>query len=286
MRAAVTGTFDGVHRGHAYLLSRLRTEAERRGLEPMALTFDRHPLTLIAPDSVPSALASTAERKRLIEAEGVEAVVIPFTEELRRLSACEFLELLRRNYDVSLFLLGFNNRIGSDRVGADSPALAELSRLSGVEILVAEEDPDLTVSSSAIRDAIAVGAVESAETMLGRPYAVEGPVVTGRQLGRTIGFPTANLCVDPAFALPAPGVYAGRIMGRRAVVNIGRRPTVEGRDDAPLSVEAFILDYSGNLYGRTLRLEFLRRLRGEKRFGSIEELKTAIAADVAAARKI
>lgn len=284
MRAAVVGTFDGVHRGHAHLLDSLRSEAARRGLEPLALTFSTHPLALLDPARLPAALSSTAEREHLLRECGVEAVTLPFDESLRRMTAAEFLTMLRERFDVSLFLLGFNNCIGSDRVSADSPQLAEVAREAGVEVLGASEHPQEGVSSSAIRKALAEGDVDAANRMLGRCYDVEGTVVTGRRLGRTIGFPTANIEPDPGRAIPAEGVYVGQLLGRRAVVNVGRRPTVEQRDDAPLSIEAYILDFSGNLYGRRLRLEFLHRLRGEQRFGSIDELKAAIAADVIAAR--
>lgn len=285
-RAAVTGTFDGVHLGHRHLLSALRRVAAARGLEPMALTFSRHPLAVIAPERVPAELTSIAERCRLIRTEGVGAEVVDFDEALRRLTALEFLTMLRERYGVELFLLGFNNHIGSDKVGADSPRLAEIARRSGVEILAADEHPDVAVSSSAVRAALAQGRVEDAAAMLGRPYRLEGTVESGRQLGRTIGFPTANLRPDAAAAVPAPGVYAADVDGRRAVVNIGRRPTVEGRDDAPISIEAHILDFSGDLYGKRLALDFISRLRGEKRFDSIDELKSAIAADVKAARQL
>lgn len=285
MKAAVVGSFDGVHRGHAFLLDTLKTEAAARGLKPLALTFSSHPLALIDPERAPTALSSAAEREHLLRSCGVEAEVLPFTPELRAMTAEEFLAMLRERYDVGLFLLGYNNCIGSDRVGPDSPRLAEISRRSGVEILAASAHPAEPISSSAIRAALAGGDVDRANALLGRPYDVEGTVVTGRQLGRTIGFPTANLQVDSGRALPAEGTYIGRMLGHRAVVNIGRRPTVDRSADAPLSVEAYILDFDEDLYGRRLKLEFLHRLRNERRFASVSELKGAIAADVIAARK-
>lgn len=282
MRAAVTGTFDGVHRGHQFLLHTLRAEAGRRGLEPLAVTFTHHPQALLNPEKAP--LELTQDKLALLRQQGVEVVQLDF-KDLRAMTAVEFLSMLRRQYGVTLFLLGFNNRIGSDRVGVDSPQLAEVAQQSGVEILPATEHPDGAVSSTAIRQALAEGRIEDANAMLGRPYEVTGVVVTGRQIGRTIDFPTANIAVPRGMALPKEGVYVGGIDGRRCVVNVGRRPTVEGRDDAPLSVEAHILDFHGDLYGHTLTLQFLHRLRGERRFGSLEELKAAIAADVTHARK-
>lgn len=281
MRAAVTGTFDGVHSGHRFLLDSLKREAARRGLAPLAVTFSGHPLALTAPANVPPLLTSVSERCRLIESEGVDVRVIEFNESLRRLSARDYIAMLHDRFDVSLFMVGFNNTIGSDRLGAADLAGRDID---GVEVMAAAEHPDFAVSSSAIRAALMQGDMTAANFMLGRPYAIEGPVVTGRQLGRTIGFPTANIAVDAALALPAPGVYIGHMSGRKAVVNIGRRPTVEKRSDAPLSVEAHLLDFSGDIYGQHVRVEFYERLREERRFNSLNELKSAIANDVKSAR--
>lgn len=281
--AAAVGTFDGVHRGHRHLLERLKSEAAARGLQPLALTFDRHPLSLIDPDRSPAMLSSAAEREHLLRAAGVEADTLPFDRQLRQMSAREFLTMLRERYGVSLFLLGFNNRIGADRLGADSPELAAVSRETGVEVLAASEHPEPGVSSSAIRRALADGDMEKAARMLGHAYDIEGTVVHGRELGRTIGFPTANIAPDAGRAIPAEGVYVGRLLGHTAVVNVGRRPTVEGSNDAALSIEAHAIGFSGDLYGRRLRLELLHRLRAERKFASLDELKNAIAADVKAA---
>ena len=286
MRAAVVGTFDGVHRGHQHLLDFLKREADKRGLQPLALTFSSHPLALIDPARVPLALIPVKERVRLLGQQGVETAVLEFDFELRQMTASEFLTMLRRDYDVRLFVLGFNNSIGADRVSASSAELKDIAEAVGVEILVADECAASGVSSSAIRQALAQGGIEDVNEMLGRYYAIEGEVVTGRQLGRTIGFPTANICVPEGCALPSVGVYAGRALGHCAVINIGRRPTVECCCNAPLSIEVFIIDYSGNLYGQTLRVELLKRLRGEKKFGSLDELKSAIAADISCAKEL
>ncbi len=282
-RAAVVGTFDGVHRGHLHLLDTLRRLSAERSLQPLVVTFSRHPLALMAPERVPAELTDAGSRRRLLEAEGFEVEVLDFNEDLRRLSAAEFLEMLRARYGVELFVLGFNNRIGSDRLGA-----AELAgrTIGGVQVVAATENPEPGVSSSAIRRALEQGDVDAANRMLGRPYVIEGTVVSGRQLGRTIGFPTANIEPAPGAALPAVGVYAGRMLGHKAVVNIGRRPTVEGRADAPLSIEAHLLDFAGELYGKHVSLELLSRLRGEQKFGGLDELKKAIENDVQNARNI
>lgn len=284
MRAAVVGTFDGVHRGHQHLLAFLKQEAAMRGLQPLALTFDSHPLSLIDPANVPAELTTIKQREQLLRNQGVDVVILPFNNQLRQMTAQQFLLMLRNDYNVSLFVLGFNNRIGSDRVSASSTRLQELAKAVGVEIILANECSELQVSSSAIRQALTDGRILCANEMLGRNYAIEGEVVTGRQLGRTIGFPTANVQPGCNCALPAVGVYAGKALGHCAVINIGRRPTVEVCCNAPLSVEVFLLDFDGNLYGKQLTVEFVKRLREEKKFSSLDELKEAIAADVCCAR--
>lgn len=283
MRAAVVGTFDGVHLGHLHLLDELKRYAAEFDLQPLALTFNSHPLSLVEPQKVPLLLSSVTERERLIRAAGVDVMVVPFTQELRQMTAAEFLTMLREQYRVSLFVLGFNNRIGCDRISALSAELPAISEASGVKIVVATELHDFQVSSSAIRNALAQGRVNEAARMLGRQFAVEGEVVQGRQLGRTIGFPTANVAVAPGRMIPAPGVYAGRVLEHNAVINIGTCPTVTHGLDVPICIEAHVINFSGNLYGQTLRVEFLERLRSEKRFDTLNDLKAAIAADVARA---
>lgn len=283
MRAAVVGTFDGVHLGHLHLLNELKQHAQSQGLDPLVLTFGNHPLSLVDPCCVPEAITPVAEREKLLRASGVDVEILQFTPELRSMTAAEFLTMLRERYQVSLFMLGFNNRIGSDRISAASAELSKIEAATDVKIVIASELHDLSVSSSAIRQALAQGDTELAAEMLGRPYAIEGKVVMGRQLGRTIGFPTANVSVQSACIIPAPGVYAGRVLERNAVINIGRCPTVTCSDDAPISIEVHILNFSGNLYGQNLKVDFLKRLRSEKRFGSLDELKAAISADVAQA---
>lgn len=280
-KAAVVGTFDGVHLGHRFLLESLRNQAAGRNLQPLALTFVDHPMTLIAPGRVPPRLMSADRRRSLLEAEGVEVAMLDFNNRLRSLTAAQFLEMLNRRYGVELFLLGFNNHIGSDQLGAESLAG---KNIGGTEVLAANEHPQLRVSSSMIRCALNSGDVKSAARMLGRPYSLEGKIVFGKQLGRTIGFPTANLQTDPTMAIPAVGVYAGEMLGHSAVINIGHRPTVEGRTDAPLSIEAHLIGFSGDIYGRSVELSFARRLRGEQRFESLDALKAQIKKDIDHAR--
>lgn len=279
--------FDGVHTGHRYLLEQLRREGERRGLEPMAVTFANHPLEVVCPERAPLLLTSPEEKTALIRAEGIERVVcLPFDEELRGTSAGDFLRLLRERYGVAAMLMGFNNRFGHD-APRDFGAYSALGVAQGVEIVPAPEyrtegteGTAVAPSSTAIRTALAEGRPEDAAAMLGRPYALTGRVVHGRQLGRRLGFPTANVEVAPWRRLPQTGVYAARCGAYPAMVNIGRRPTVDA-PEAPLSVEAHIigLPEGTDLYGREVTLEFTRRLRGERRFASVEELAAQLRAD-------
>ncbi len=269
-KAAIVGVFDGVHRGHRHLLEQLRTLAAERGMEPVVVTFDRHPLSVVSPDRVPPAICSLEERLQRL---GVEAITLPFTAELRQLTAREFLRLLR-NHGITLLLMGFNNRIGSDRLsGADLRSNGE-----GVEVLTASAHPQEGVCSSAVRQAVSQGDMEAAAQLLGSPFSYEATVEHGKQLGRTIGFPTANLQVLPDRLIPPPGVYAGRALDLPCVVNIGHRPTVDS--DGHITIEAHIIGYEGDLYDRPLRVEFLRRLRGEKKFASLDQLKQQIQEDV------
>lgn len=269
---ATVGTFDGVHRGHRYLLDRLRIEANRRGLKPLAVTFDRHPLAIVAPQMAPPALMSSDERDEVIRAEGVEVARIPFTAEVKSLTGAEFVEMLKLNHGVKALMMGFNNHLGSDRATAP--------KVPGVELIGCTELPAHSrVSSSAIRELIATGRIPEANEMLGRPFALTGTVVNGKHLGRTLGFPTANVDIPAGLMIPAAGVYAARVLDRDAVVNVGHRPTVD-RPDAPISIEAHIIGLSADLYSQPLRIEFLRKLRDERRFASVDELKAAIAADI------
>ena len=269
--AAAIGVFDGVHRGHIHLIDQLKAEAASRGLRPAVITFDTHPLRLVRPEAAPPEICPLAERISRFEALGVKPIVLEFTESLRAMSAGQFLELIRAK-GVRLLMMGFNNRIGSDRRSGSELADAP------VEVIVATELPDEGVSSSMVRSAVGRGDMEEAARLLGRPYALSGPVVMGRQIGRTIGFPTANVSVSPGSLLPTNGVYRALANGRKAIVNIGRRPTLDNGED--ITVEAHLPGFDGDLYGQTLTLEFLSRLRPEIKFNSLDELKAQIERDI------
>lgn len=317
-RIAVVGMFDGVHSGHRYLLDQLRLQAAERSLKPLVITFTNHPLAVIAPEKAPRLLTSPLEKAALIRREGFlgdEILLLPFDEKLRSTSAAGFLGMLRGRFGCAALLMGFNNRFGHD-APSDFASYKQLAANAGIELIQARELPAREgVSSSEIRRLIAAGEVADAAALLGRPYSLTGTVVRGKALGRTLGFPTANLHTPSTLILPAPGVYAATatiapplfpsetnpgapfpstVASRKAsskaevsypaMVNIGSRPTVDD-PGAPLSVEAHIigLPEGTNLYDCHLTLSLVDRLRSERRFASLEALRAQLLLDRAAA---
>lgn len=307
-RIAVVGMFDGVHSGHRYLLDQLRLQGAERSLKPLVITFTNHPLAVIAPDKAPRLLTSPLEKAALIRRLGFlgdEILLHPFDEKLRATSAAGFLAMLRDRFGAAALLMGFNNRFGHDAPG-DFASYKELAANAGIELIQARELPARAgVSSSEIRRLIAAGEVSAAAALLGRTYSATGTVVRGKALGRTLGFPTANLHTPSSLLLPAPGVYAATaeiapppfsspstVASRKAsaeaeakvsypaMVNIGSRPTVDS-PGAPLSVEAHIigLPEGTDLYDCRLTLSFVDRLRSERRFASVEALRLQLTLD-------
>lgn len=289
-RIAAIGTWDGVHIGHAFLLDFVRSQGAERGLTPSAVTFCNHPLSIIAPDKAPVMLSSVDERVHNLEVSGVDDVILlEFDDALRSMTAREFISMLKHRYDVDAVVMGFNHRFGSDRIDSFDEYRA-IGGDENVEIICAPEyrSAGRPVSSSAIRRLLADGCVEDAADALGRRYELSGTVVHGMQLGRKLGFPTANVLPDDSHkAVPGCGVYACYVVtgtGKcyKAVVNVGRRPTV--CTENKISVEAYILDFAGNLYGSRITLRFVAKLRDECKFPSLEMLKTQIEHDAAVAR--
>ncbi len=293
VKVATVGMFDGVHRGHRSLLDRVIAEAHDHDGEAWVFTFAAHPLTLIAPDKAPSPLMTPADKVEALKASGIDGVeVLDFDEALRSLTAEEFMAMLRRRYGVDVLVMGFNHRFGRDRV-SELDHYREIGRRTGIEVVRADElrDDELsaTICSSSIREAIAEGDVKAACAMLGRPYIIHGEVIEGKQLGRKLGFPTANLRMsDPAMLTPLQGVYAVDVKlpdgtTRRGMLNIGRRPTVDRGAKPEVSIEVHIIGWSGNLYGESIAVEFLSRLRDEQRFADLDALKSQLEKDKALA---
>ncbi len=288
-RIAVIGTFDGLHRGHRFLLSMLRAEGLKRDLRPLVVTFDRHPLSVIAPERVPPQLLELHRKRTMIEADGMQLLVLPFDQALRSLTAKQFLQYLADQYGVKALLMGYNHNFGSDRLKTINQ-YRDVAQSLGIEVIQAPEyrpEGQLPVSSSAVRALLSEGKADVAAELLGRPYSLSGTVSHGQALGRTIGFPTANIVpLEPTMAIPGTGVYAaevtieGETTPRRALVNVGYRPTVDSDAHPQLSIEAHIPDYQGDLYGCTLRVDFLRRLRPERRFPTLAALQAQIRLDL------
>lgn len=286
MKKAVTiGTFDGVHRGHRLVLETLKKEAAKRGLQPTAMTFDRHPLDLIAPERAPGHLMSVNRKAEELRREGVEPIILSFNEKLRNMRVYEWLDYIHRKYEVELLVAGYDNTFGSDGLEMSISDYKTIGETVGIEVVCAQEEPG--VSSSAVRKAVKAGDIAKACDLLGHRPEIEGKVTSGFHVGREIGFPTANLQVDASTAIPAAGVYAAEAYieneepGVPAMVNIGVRPTFAGtsRGSEASSVEAHLIGRDEDLYGKNIRLEFIDRLRDEIKFGSVDELKSQLAKD-------
>jgi riboflavin kinase / FMN adenylyltransferase len=273
-RRVAVGSFDGVHLGHREVI---------RGSDSV-LTFDPHPSAVVAPQHTPKLLTPLEVKAELVEALGVEEmIVIPFDAEFAKRSPEEFIEdVLVGALSATYVSVGENFRFGN-RAKGDPQMLAEDERFSTRVTPLLEVDGEI-VSSSHIRGLVLAGEVEPAARFLGTPFQMRGEVVSGDQRGRELGFPTANLIPDDVFVCPGHGVYACLADGRPAAVNVGVRPTfVTGRGEL---VEAYILDFDGDLYGKQLRLDFLSRLRGERRFQSAEALVEQMRLDVERTREI
>ncbi len=289
VRVASIGFFDGVHRGHLCLIGQLQEEAHRRGLRSLLVTFDRHPRTVVSPGHVPALLTTLEEKEELLRQTGVDEIaVIPFTLELSRLSALEFMEqVLRRELNVQVLILGYDHAFGHG--GGSLNDYVRWGRETGIEVLRAHELGDAMVSSSKCRRLLEAGDVRGAADMLGRPYSLRGEVVRGFHVGHELGFPTANLMADEEKLLPAHGAYAVWATlpdgSRQAgMLNIGNRPTIGNGET--VSVEVNLFDYEGNLYGQRMRLELVERLRKEQRFRSREELVAQLNEDKRRAEEI
>lgn len=286
--ASVTiGKFDGVHRGHQYVVGQLREHAREEGLASVVITLHPHPITVLRPGTLVTYLCSLEERVALLQALGVDRVgVLSFTSELAQLSYRDFVGLLVEQLDMRVLLVGPDFALGRDREG-NVERLRAFGEERGFRVdavsLLSEEGAK--VGSGAVREALARGDMETVTELLGRPLALRGPVVRGEERGVRIGFPTANIAVAPDLALPKFGVYVTRAyLGEAAygsVTNIGQRPTFgAGRP----TIEAHLLDFEGDCYERELRIELLHRLRDEQRFSGVDELVTQIRRDVEATR--
>jgi len=297
--AIAIGNFDGVHLGHAALLAEARARAVRRGGPSAVLTFTPHPARLFAPERAPALIMSLDRRLELIAAAGIDvAIVEPFTRAFAAIEAPAFVnDVLARDLRARDVVVGYDFSFGRGRTG-DVRLLGELAPAAGIEVAVipAVAVEGVTCSSGRVRERVAAGDVAAAAKLLGRPFELEGPVRRGAGRGREFGFPTANI-VPEGELRPKLGIYAARarildgpFAGtiHAAAVSVGTNPTLQadGAGPAAVTVEAYLLDFEGDLYDRRLRLEFSERLRDEQRFDSISALIAQIREDVARVKKL
>lgn len=282
-KIATIGFFDGVHRGHRFLFEHLRQEAEQRGLEPLIVTFDRHPRSVLQSDYVPQLLTTPEERKALLQAYG-EVLVLPF-EEIHTLTAAEFMQHLHTEQEVDMLLMGYDHRFGADRLRYPQD-YRRAGEAIGVEVLTMGEfiDGEWHVSSTEIRQALENGNIAMANELLGARYTLSGQIVHGNGIGHRIGFPTANIQPDCAEKMiPKNGVYAVSVQGlqnighTQGILNIGTNPTIGNYER---TIELHIPGFQGDLYGQELTIRFERFIRDEKKFDSLKQLQQQIREDI------
>ena len=280
-----SGTFDGVHLGHQKILRRLQELASSKQGETVLLTYWPHPRLILQPqDKSLRLLSPLSEKVKLLEEMGVDhLIILPFTEELSQMSSDDFIRsILVEKIQTKTLVIGYDHKFGKNREGSFE-YLQSHSHLFGfaIEEISRQDVDDLGVSSTKIRTALAQGDISTANKYLGRPYDLSGQVVKGQQIGRSLGFPTANIQIaDDYKLLPRDGAYAVHAevnsIRYKAILNIGDRPTVDGEKK---TIEAHLIDFKGNLYGQELRIYFQEFLREEKKFESLDALKNQLVID-------
>ena len=289
------GAFDGVHLGHQALLRLVRDKATERELLTALVTFDRHPAQVVRPESAPKLLTNLDHKLELLEATDLVdlAVVLTFDDARRRESAEDFVtEVLRGCLQARLVVVGADFHFGNARRG-NVTLLERMGRDLGFDVVGLElvgSPGTVTYSSTLVRQRLAAGDVRGAAEILGRVHEVRGTVVQGDRRGRELGFPTANVAIPEEICLPAAGIYAGTFTAadgieRAAALSLGRRPTFY-TDQPYLLLEAYLLDFSGDLYGQPASVGFVERIRSEERFDSVDALVAALNRDVEAVRRV
>lgn len=275
---ATIGTFDGVHRGHQYVLEQVVGMAHEKGLDAVVVTFANHPLCVLRPEVRPQMLTLEHEKVELLRAAGMDRVVLlDFTEELARMSAFDFMRVvLRERLDVEVLMIGYDNYIGHDHKGFDE--CARYGETLGMEVKGCDElRAENGISSTEIRRALQEGNVGDANRLLGYSYFLQGNVIEGFHNGRRLGYPTANLQVDADKLIPKNGAYFVRTAYGFGMLNVGTRPTLHnGRQR---SIEVHVFDFADSLYGKPMRMDLLCWLRGEQEFDSLESLQEQLEMD-------
>ena len=290
-KVATIGFFDGVHRGHRCLIEQVVKEAKERGLESLLLTFPEHPAKVLRPNVEMKLLTTADEKAELLSATGVDFVaLLPFTREVAQLSARDFMaQVLKEQLQVEVLVIGYDHRFGHNRNEGFEDYVRYGQEL-GIDVVLAKElDGGKHVSSSCIRKELMQGAMDEAQNYLGYPYFLEGEVVEAFHIGRKIGFPTANIRVSREKLIPKNGVYAVSVRledGTEAygMLNIGSRPTLD--NGSHVSIEVHIFHFHENIYGEHLRISFLKYIRKEQKFDSIEALQAQLECDQQEVRKL
>lgn len=281
------GFFDGVHSGHRSLISNIISTSRSRNMSSAVITFRNHPREILHSDYCPQLINTFEEKIDNLSETGLDyCIVLDFTPEISQMSAFEFIKFLIENYSLKCLFIGYDHRFGHNRSeGFDD--YVKYGEILGIDVLQAKmyipEKNHINVSSSVIRKLINEGNVSEATQLLSHPYALQGYVIPGYQIGRKIGFPTANIAINnPQKVIPANGVYAVKIIVNReqhynGMVNIGKRPTVHS--DGETCIEAHLFDYSGDLYGQYIEIQFIARLRSEKKMNGLKELTDQLQKD-------
>ena len=289
---ATIGTFDGVHRGHQFVVQQVVNQARGRGLEAVVVTFPNHPLQVLQPNLQPQMLTLSDEKEMLLQKTGVDKVVmVEFTKDLAQMSARDFMHtILQEQLNVQMLMMGYDNRFGHDHKGFDD--YHRYGQELGMEVIGCNElVSEQRISSTTIRQALLRGDVETAHALLGYHYSLQGEVVQGFQNGRKLGYPTANLQVNPCKLIPENGAYLVRcqlstlnsqLSTHYGMLNVGTRPTLHNGQQR--SIEVHLFDFDGDLYGQMLTLELLHHLRKEQEFGTLEALQQQLATDEAACK--
>lgn len=275
---ATIGSFDGVHRGHQFVVSQVISKAKQQRLASLVVTFPNHPLQVLRPELSVQMLTTADEKRDLLIHTGVDAVaLLPFTMELSQLTAFEFMkEILSKLLNVKVLIIGYDNHFGND--GKTFDDYVEYGKTLGIEVLLNKElQSKQKISSTVIRKALLAGDMETANTCLGRNYTMQGTVVPGFQNGRKLGYPTANLQVDEHKVIPENGVYLVNTDYGYGMLNIGTRPTLA--NGTQKSIETNIFDFEGDLYNKPLTIQVLHHLRSERTFSSLEALQGQLAED-------
>ena len=298
---ATVGTFDGVHRGHQFVVEQVVKQARERGLDAVVLTFPNHPLQVLQQDFLPQMLTLAEEKKERLLQTGLDRVeMMEFTPALAQMSARDFMRtILKEQLNVQVLLMGYDNHFGHDRLSFED--CQQCGQTLGIEVIGCKEyQRGESISSTTIRQALLQGDVETAHQLLGYHYTLQGEVVQGFQNGRKLGYPTANLQVSPTKLIPENGAYLvkcqlstfnsqlstfnSQLSTLYGMLNVGTRPTLHNGQQR--SIEVNLFDFDGDLYGQTLTIELLNHLRKEQEFSTLEALQQQLAADEAQCRFI